>query len=125
VDKKYGLDNIFGFSPERIKTIFDALCDLIKEHRGYTYKLYNYEGAEETALGSLVWARLRAEAHNDERLTSFEKFVLQDVWCNWMKDHAVNFGEVVLFKFMVELSATAAGYPRGGRFPGGYKKYTP
>ncbi|MDR1136377.1 MAG: DUF4132 domain-containing protein [Clostridiales Family XIII bacterium] len=100
VDNEHRLDHIFGFSPKRMTKIFDALCELIKENRDYTYKIYTYEGDQEVALGGLVWTRARAEAADDKELSEFEKFVLQEVWRGWIKDNAVSFCEVLIFMFM-------------------------
>jgi hypothetical protein len=44
--------------------------------------------------------------------------VLQDVWRDWKKNHAVSFGEVVLFKFMADL-----GY-YSGRYIPEYQRWT-
>ncbi|MDR1322006.1 MAG: DUF4132 domain-containing protein [Gracilibacteraceae bacterium] len=107
VDKKHRLEQIFGAPglfegrhKARITKIFDALCELIKANRDYTYKIYSYDGDKETALGGLTWPRARAEANDDENLTPFEKFVLPEVWRGWIKDNAVTFSEIILFRFM-------------------------
>jgi hypothetical protein len=103
-DKNHSLEHIFGFSPERITKIFDALCERIKENRDYTYKIHSYDGDEDVALGGLEWARSRAEVNDDPSLSMFEKFVLQDVWRGWIKDNKVGFNEVFLFMFMQEMT---------------------
>ncbi|MDR2677816.1 MAG: DUF4132 domain-containing protein, partial [Zoogloeaceae bacterium] len=102
-DDEYGQARIFDFSLERMTKIFDALRARIRENRDYTYKLHNYDGDEEVALGSLEWPRSRAEVQADRNLNQFESFVLQDVWRDWMKDNGVRFHEVFLFMFMVKM----------------------
>ncbi|MFP3090960.1 DUF4132 domain-containing protein [Treponema sp. TIM-1] len=118
-DKKHTLERLVGFSQERIKKIFDALCDLIHENRDYTYTIHTYEGDQETLLGSLEGVRLRAEVDvpGDRSLTMLEKFVLPEVWRGWIKDNAVSFNEILLFMFMVEVR----GY--GGRYGPQYQKW--
>jgi hypothetical protein len=102
-DKNHRLEHIFGFSRERITKIFDALCDLIKANREYTYKIHNYDGEREIALGGLERFYPRAEVRDNDSLTLLEKFVLQDLWRGWIKDNAVGFNEVFLFMFMAEV----------------------
>ncbi|MDR2051869.1 MAG: DUF5724 domain-containing protein, partial [Treponema sp.] len=95
-DADHAPERIFGFSPERMTHIFDALCGLIRENRDYSYKT----GGGEVVLGGLDWIRFRAEAQNAAGLTAFEKFVLQDVWRGWIRDNEVGFNEIALFRFM-------------------------
>ncbi|MDR1302720.1 MAG: DUF4132 domain-containing protein, partial [Treponema sp.] len=99
-DNRHTLEHIFGFSPERIQTIFDALCERIKENRDFTYKIHTWDGDEEVALGGLEWARSRAEVDDDHDMSLFEKFVLPDVWRGWIQDNQVGFNEIFLFMFM-------------------------
>jgi hypothetical protein len=100
VGTSHTLEHIFGFSPERITKIFDALCERIKENRDYTYKIHNYDGDQEVALGGLEWAKSRAEVNDNHDLSVFEKFVLQDVWRGWIKENKAGFNELFLFMFM-------------------------
>jgi hypothetical protein len=104
IDKKHRLNHIFDFSEKRLTRIFDALCERIKEHRDYVYRIHNYDGDTEVALGMLTRPRARAEAEEDKDLTAFEKFVLQDVWRAWIKDNAVTFSEIFIFIFMERVS---------------------
>jgi hypothetical protein len=99
-DAGHTLEHIFAFSAERITKIFDALRGLIKENRDYTFKIHSYNGDEEVTLGGLEWIRSRVEVNDDQSLSVFEKFVLQDVWRGWIKDNNVGFGEIFLFMFM-------------------------
>jgi hypothetical protein len=109
-DKNYTPERIFGFSPERITKIFDALCDLIRENRDYTYKTHSYNGGEEVALGGLEWARSRAEVNDDNSISVFEKFVLHDVWRGWIRDNGIGFGEIFLFMFIDKMKGYAGRY---------------
>ncbi|MDR1069745.1 MAG: DUF4132 domain-containing protein, partial [Gracilibacteraceae bacterium] len=113
IDKKHRLDDIFGFSPKRIMKIFDALCELIKKNRDYTYKIHNYDGDREVALGGLTRPRGRAGTEDDKDLTVFEKFVLPDVWRGWIKDNAVSFPEIFLFMFMERMTDYRGHYEPG------------
>ncbi|MDR1604516.1 MAG: DUF5724 domain-containing protein [Gracilibacteraceae bacterium] len=102
-DKKHTLNYVFNFSIKRLTKIFDALCGLIRENRGYTFKVHSYDGDAEVALGALEWLRPRAEVYEDDDLSVLEKFVLQDVWRGWLRDNAVSFGEILLFRFIREV----------------------
>ncbi|MDR2633351.1 MAG: DUF5724 domain-containing protein [Treponema sp.] len=100
---EHSLAGIFGFSPQRILGIFDALCQRIRENRDYTYTVHTYEGDEEAPLGGLVSPRARAEVHDQDSLPAFEKFVLHEVWRGWIREQGVSFKEILLFKFMEKM----------------------
>jgi hypothetical protein len=100
------LGQIFYFAPERITGIFDALCTLIHENRDYAYK-GKYGDA---VLGALEWLHARAEAGDDKNLSELDRFVLQDIWRGWIRDHSVRFSEIFLFRFMHEINSDIFNY---------------
>ncbi len=104
IDTNHTLKSIFDFSLERMKKLFDSLCAKIKQNKDYTYQTKSWDNSvEDVVLGANTWIRPRADAQNDDDETSFDNFVLQEVWRGWLKENKVTFKELFLFMFIDEM----------------------
>ncbi|MFP3041156.1 hypothetical protein LQZ19_04975 [Treponema primitia] len=112
-DGVHTLKSIFDFSAEMMETLIGSLCQTIREHQDYTYRVHSWDDSVTMAmLGTLEWPQPRQEVYNDDTLSHFEQFVLHDVWQEWLKKNALSYNEVFLFSFLLKVE----GY---------HKKYEP
>jgi hypothetical protein len=109
-DPRHTLASIFTITRERAEGLFNSLCTVIKEHKDYTYQIENYDGIQDSVLGTMEYVRPRAEVNNDTTMTVFEKYILQDLWRDWIKKEAFTFSELFYFMFAFTSGAYRGAY---------------
>ncbi len=111
-DGSHNLKSLFTFSPDRLKKLFDSLCDKIRQNKDYTYTVKYWDGSQqEVILGTLVWPRIPSdEPKKSGEEYGLDDFVLADVWRGWLRENKVSFQDILLMTFYDDMSGYRKEY---------------